>query len=104
MIRDILDKNEDLRRFLFIRGFLITTRKNYDLNDFPFYPVYLNKLPKKSKKSTAYPKLSLGYAHFMRYNETYVQGTRHLKYKYKCPYYHRRPFYYIPILSRFNVP
>lgn len=37
MVRDILDKNKDLRQFLFIRGFLITTSKNYDLQDFPFY-------------------------------------------------------------------
>ena len=41
MIRDILDKNKDLRQFLFIRGFLITTSKNYDLQEFPFYGNWL---------------------------------------------------------------
>ena len=37
MIEQILEKNEELKQFLFIRGFLITTNKNYDLNQFPFF-------------------------------------------------------------------
>ena len=37
MIKEVLEQNVDLQEFLFIRGFLITTNKNYDLNNFPFY-------------------------------------------------------------------
>ena len=37
MIKDVLEYNEDLQQFLFIRGFLITTNKNYNLSKFPFY-------------------------------------------------------------------
>lgn len=37
MIKEILEKNVDLQQFLFIRGFLITTDKSYDINQFPFY-------------------------------------------------------------------
>lgn len=37
MIKNILEENNDLQQFLFIRGFLITTNKSYNLNEFPFY-------------------------------------------------------------------
>ncbi len=34
---DKMNKNKELRKFLFIRGFLITDRKIKDLEEFPFY-------------------------------------------------------------------
>ena len=37
MIKKILEKNQDLQQFLFIRGFLVTNSNNIDLDDFPFY-------------------------------------------------------------------
>ncbi len=37
MIKKVLEQNKDLREFLFIRGFLITTNGSYSLDDFPFY-------------------------------------------------------------------
>lgn len=37
MIKQILENNEELRQFLFIRGYLITTNKTFDLKEFPFY-------------------------------------------------------------------
>ena len=37
MIRSILEKNEDLKQFLFIRGFLMTNMELSHLEEFPFY-------------------------------------------------------------------
>ena len=37
MIREILEKNSDLRSNLFIRGFLATNNDSLDMNEFPFY-------------------------------------------------------------------
>ncbi len=37
MIKQVLEKNEDLRRFLFIRGFLATNRGDINTAEFPFY-------------------------------------------------------------------
>ena len=37
MIKEVLEKNEDLRKFLFIRGFLLTNRNDIDISGFPFY-------------------------------------------------------------------
>ena len=37
MIKEILANNEDLKKFLFIRGFLATTNKNINDTLFPFY-------------------------------------------------------------------
>ena len=37
MIKQILEQNTDLQKFLFIRGFLITTNGSYNLEGFPFY-------------------------------------------------------------------
>lgn len=37
MIKTILKNREDLRQYLFIRGYLITSNKNHSLKEFPFY-------------------------------------------------------------------
>lgn len=42
MIKDILDKNQDLRNNLFIRGFLATNNTSVNLDEFPFYGNWKN--------------------------------------------------------------
>lgn len=40
MIQDVLEANEDLRRFLYIRGFLATTNPDIPASGFPFYDAW----------------------------------------------------------------
>ena len=37
MIKDLLDEQTELRHFLFIRGFLVTTDNKIESNLYPFY-------------------------------------------------------------------
>lgn len=40
MLREVLDKRSDLRKYLFIRGFLLTQNANIDREAFPFYGMW----------------------------------------------------------------
>ena len=35
--REMIEKRQDLQKYLFIRGFLLTDDDSIDINSFPFY-------------------------------------------------------------------